>query len=168
MNVNFPPNLRKYFFFIESLSLSQNWDTHYRILFFKPVLSISFFTHKKKIKFNSYCCKNIIIKSFLKNKIVTTYILSYTYNCHRNFLQTRTHKSSSNENEIHHRHSPLEITCHWKNRLSKHPYTILARTFTRTGAERLDWLEARKISKEDKEAESCGKDHAVIPVSIHD
>lgn len=48
--------------------------------------------------------------------------------------------------------------------------TILARTFTRTGAERLDWLEARKISKEDKEAESCahGKDHAVIPVSIHD
>lgn len=38
------------------------------------------------------------------------------------------------------------------------------------GVERLDWLEARKISKEDKEAESCaqGKDHAVIPVSIHD
>lgn len=123
MNVNFPPNLRKYFFFIESLSLSLILKTeiHTIVSYFLSLFYRYLSSHtKKKIKFNSYCCKNIIIKSFLKNKIVTTYILSYTYNCHRNFLQTRTHKSSSNENEIHHRHSPLEITCHWKNRLSKH------------------------------------------------
>lgn len=162
MNVNFPPNLRKYFFFYWislSLSHSQNWDTHYCILFFKPVLSISFFTHKKKIKFNSYCCKNIIIKSlrhiFYHTRIIV--IVIFSKHAHINLHPMRTKFI-------------IDILLSKSRAIGKIvcPNTILARTFTRTGAERLDWLEARKISKEDKEAESCGKDHAVIPVSIHD
>lgn len=79
MNVNFPPNLRKYFFCIESLSLSLILKTEIHTIvsyFLNPFYRYLSSHKKKKIKFNSYCCKNIIIKSFLKNKIVTTYILS--------------------------------------------------------------------------------------------